>query len=713
MASKISINLDTSKENYISTKCKQNDDLKLEAFIYENGSILDLTNKEISIQALKADNTYIIQNTNIVKEKNKILAELDRDFSRVPGTTKIEIVLTESSKKNTTFSFCLEVIGSVIKGAVQSSDAITALEEVQAAVTEIGRINEETQTLVNNAGAASKEDFNKVNASLEHNTFEIESINNKIKAREVYVEDFGAKGDYDESTDTGTDDTQAIQNAINYAYENKINVVSFGSAGYVVTSPITVKYGITLKGTKELVNQGKATDTTQGGSRYRKVENTALIIKPTVITDKIFTFERNSGIMNLSIIYYQNYASTSIIKYGDCITATHGFNINNVLVSGCYNFIKATGEAIQISNIYGYPLGTGIDIRNSADVCHISNIHFNPNVTRPVVGFTSTRKSDANSIAIRLEDCDGVNITDFFCIAYKTGIKAIGNSVVGQNTFNISNFYMDWVGLAFDLDQDCGWAININNGITIIGFDDDASHAGFIRFDKTNGNVIFQPINITNVSFNVLSEYIGITGIKPNFSFNFIFKYSWMLNIYNFTHDSTVQFANDNNAYWTGFVRSGNSYKDLAFETTPRNIVINPRLDEIVDGLPKGWSKSNSAHTITSTKNRYGNTEIKFSITESKDWLGIRNTVTISEKATMRLQAKFRMSNTSANARLFVTYEDGTESIFLPNSDGYINPIISNHSTFYITISPGTGGDKVEVEYITLQSGDGNRPIKF
>ena len=168
MASKISISLDTCKENYLVAKCKQNDDLKLEAFIYENGLPLDLTNKEISIQALKADGTYVIQNTGITKLDKKFEADLVKDFTRVSGTTKIEIVLNESGKQNTTFSFSLEVIGSVIKGAVQSSDAITALEEVQAAVTEIGRINEETQTLVNNAGAASKEDFNKINASLEH-----------------------------------------------------------------------------------------------------------------------------------------------------------------------------------------------------------------------------------------------------------------------------------------------------------------------------------------------------------------------------------------------------------------------------------------------------------------------------------------------------------------------------------------------------------------
>ncbi|HHT38658.1 MAG TPA: hypothetical protein GXZ95_04510, partial [Mollicutes bacterium] len=76
MASIIKINLDTSKENYILAKCKQNDDLILEASIYENGLEKNLTNAAIIIQALKADKTYIIQNTNITKENNKIIANL-------------------------------------------------------------------------------------------------------------------------------------------------------------------------------------------------------------------------------------------------------------------------------------------------------------------------------------------------------------------------------------------------------------------------------------------------------------------------------------------------------------------------------------------------------------------------------------------------------------------------------------------------------------
>lgn len=169
MASKISINLDTSKENYLVSKCKQNDDLTLEGFIFENGEALDLSNKEITIQALKADNTYIIQNTDITKSNNNFTANLVKDFSRVTGTTKIEIVLTESSKQNTTFSFYLEVVGSVIRGAIESSNIVTILEELQAKIDKACQIRDETEQLITSGGAATKGDIHNVNKSLEQN----------------------------------------------------------------------------------------------------------------------------------------------------------------------------------------------------------------------------------------------------------------------------------------------------------------------------------------------------------------------------------------------------------------------------------------------------------------------------------------------------------------------------------------------------------------
>lgn len=187
MASKISINLDTSKENFLVNKCKQNDDLTLEAFIYENGLTLDLTNKEIIIQALKSNNTYVVQNTNIIKENNNILAELDRDFTRIQGTTKIEIVLIESGKQNTTFSFYLEVSASVISGAVESSNTVTILENLQNKIVEAGAVKEETEQLIESGGAATTGDIANINAQLEenkNNINELKTINDKIDGLE-------------------------------------------------------------------------------------------------------------------------------------------------------------------------------------------------------------------------------------------------------------------------------------------------------------------------------------------------------------------------------------------------------------------------------------------------------------------------------------------------------------------------------------------------
>lgn len=195
MASKISINLDTCKENFIPVKCKQNDDLTLEAFIYENGLELNLTNKEITIQALKSDNTYIIQNTSITKENNKIVADLIRDFSRIAGKTEIEIVLTESSKQNTTFSFCLEVVGSVIRGAVQSSNTATILEALDNKIIEAGQVKQETEELVQSGGAATKGEVQEINASLEHietqiNDMSVNIINFLINGEVNYTNAF-------------------------------------------------------------------------------------------------------------------------------------------------------------------------------------------------------------------------------------------------------------------------------------------------------------------------------------------------------------------------------------------------------------------------------------------------------------------------------------------------------------------------------------------
>lgn len=168
MANRIIVNLDTSKSQYNIYECKQNDDLILEASIFENGIEKDVTTKAITINCTRSDGTYVVQNTDITRDKNKITANLKRDFTRVDGLDKLEIVLLENEKQNTTFDFNILVKPSVLKTAVEESkDTVIILEELGNKIVEAGQVKEETEQLIATGGAATKGDIATVNSQLE------------------------------------------------------------------------------------------------------------------------------------------------------------------------------------------------------------------------------------------------------------------------------------------------------------------------------------------------------------------------------------------------------------------------------------------------------------------------------------------------------------------------------------------------------------------
>lgn len=233
MASKIVVNLDTSKEIFLNSKCKQNDDLTLECNIFENGLVKDLTNCSIVIQALKADRTYIIQNTDIIKESNKFTANLVRDFTRVAGETEIEIVLTESSKQNTTFSFSLEVVGSVIRGAVESGNTVTILENLQDKIEEAGVVKQETEQLIEKGGAATKGDIQEVNAQLD--TIETQKVD-KITGKGLSTNDY---------TENDRLQVATIKNKADITYVN--DMIATKSSGTPLFASSTIEMTDTTK----------------------------------------------------------------------------------------------------------------------------------------------------------------------------------------------------------------------------------------------------------------------------------------------------------------------------------------------------------------------------------------------------------------------------------------------------------------------------------
>ena len=485
--------------------------------------------------------------------------------------------------------------GIIDKNNVQD-DLIKELRELYLMFNEKGIdeniVREKVNYFVENNGKIAD-----IISKLTKNTNDIKNINSqmdtKVVKQYVYVEDFGAIGDYNETTNEGTDNTQTIQRAIDYAFENNISVVKFGSKGYVIKGQIIVKEGITLLGTRESFTQGLSSDVSYGSNRYRKIFETTIVIQPTDINITPLVFNSQSGIKNMSIVQYQNFAATSetqIIKYANTITARDGFNAYNIRFIGAYNFIYARGESIHIEKIYGYAFGKAIVLERSDDVSRIKDIHLNPNVTRPTTECIQLSKNREDNIALEMIDCDGVLIDNFFCILYRTGIKSKGNSIIGQTQFSLNNFFFDMVGLAFDIDHDCGWSSNIVNGVVIYGFSNNINNAGLVKFNKSNNDTLITCINFNNISCNKMTGYLGVDSVTPNCLISFDYKYSFITNFNNITYDNKCsKIISDTSSYVNGGIRCGDDLFDLNILTKSNNFIENYELNNISSNTPENW----------------------------------------------------------------------------------------------------------------------------
>lgn len=215
MARYIKVDLDANRDNFILKKCKQNDNLELIANIYEDGLKLDLTNYVVGINAIKADGKYIVQNTDIVKNDNQIKAKFDRDYTRAPGMTLIEVILRDGEDFNTTFNINLEVQPSVTYNAVGKSDnTVTILEDLQDKTTNATLVRDELDALIKVGNAATKDELKIVSdeVNLKANQTQVDTINTQLnnKANKTEINQL-ADGKLDK---TQLNDTQTTNNNI-------------------------------------------------------------------------------------------------------------------------------------------------------------------------------------------------------------------------------------------------------------------------------------------------------------------------------------------------------------------------------------------------------------------------------------------------------------------------------------------------------------------
>ena len=233
-------------------------------------------------------------------------------------------------------------------------------------------------------------------------------------------QDFGAKGD------GVTDDTGAFQDAMGTVAALGGGVIFVPAAQYAFQGTLQVPDGVTLHGDwmdwttnaagavgtifKVYAGRGQATGTP-------------------------FIFLSGSTALKGVTLWYPEQSPTNIVAYPYCI-GDYGDNVvQNVILVNPYQGIQVapptSGAKHILSTLIGTPLRKGLDLDMIADISHLEDVHFNPDVWpasklpgAPASGGSHAGWMRANGTGIRLLRIDGETCIDTFISGYKVGIEA-------------------------------------------------------------------------------------------------------------------------------------------------------------------------------------------------------------------------------------------------------------------------------------------------
>lgn len=164
-------NLDLKQNLNVYANCKQLDILHLIFNIFDGGVQADLTNYNVRLKAMKADNVPLIQDTQYTINKNVVTITPNEQLTITSGTTKIELqfINKKTGEKKATFNLNLKVIPNVLESERSISTATyTLMDELENKLDKaenffenIGKAIETNTTLV-----ATTNDANTTNANL-------------------------------------------------------------------------------------------------------------------------------------------------------------------------------------------------------------------------------------------------------------------------------------------------------------------------------------------------------------------------------------------------------------------------------------------------------------------------------------------------------------------------------------------------------------------
>jgi Pectate lyase superfamily protein len=315
----------------------------------------------------------------------------------------------------------------------------------------------------------------------------------------VSVTQFGAVGD------GATDDTAAIQAAINFASANNLGAEVFFPQGiYRTTSVINITGAVTICGVYSRAE--KLNTTPRGGGSWFYLDHSgkgfSLITQGgTVLGDvyfsKIGTYRNQpapgSGWAPNSHDYDFWLQGAQDVTWDDVILLNPTKGISSTGSGGRLNFYKLRGQPFQV----------GIYIDKAYDVCRFDQIHFWQFWSQDtnVVAYTQ-----ANLNAINLLRCDNPMLSNFFVYGALNGLLISQGSNGTVSKLHLVNADFDGTATGVNIDSSVvGTTLQVEN-ITHLGSPLANSRMAYIQ--GSSSNVYFGSARTTGCS----KEAIRVSG---------------------------------------------------------------------------------------------------------------------------------------------------------------------------------------------------------
>ena len=273
-----------------------------------------------------------------------------------------------------------------------------------------------------------------------------------------------------------TDDTAAIQSAINAASSAGGGIVYLPTGNYYIGGNLEVKSGVTLCGIRRQPCQTPKFGTT--------------LLAYTIGSAPLILMDANSTLEGLCI-YYPNQVQTSPpTPYAWTIRANgSNITIQDIMLPNSYNGIDLAtypSNGHLVRGVYGQPLNMGISVDQCSGGGRIENIHFS--------GTAAEAYTEANGIAISLGEASGEVLDDVFGINYHIGIQFISSSY-GTMYGQLTNINFDGADIGLYVKATSGLGVHVA-GLNV------ASRGG-----GTTNEAVYAPsggsgyVTITNGSF--------------------------------------------------------------------------------------------------------------------------------------------------------------------------------------------------------------------